>query len=62
MVAAVCGWHVRHAVAAAEIERRLDRGERMAIAARAIAETYAVLTRLPPPTGSRRLTHGRWCG
>jgi len=49
MVAAVCGWHVRHAVAAAEIERRLNRGERMAIAAHAIAETYAVLTRLPPP-------------
>jgi predicted nucleic acid-binding protein len=47
MVAAVCAWHVRHAVAAAEIERRLDRGERMAIAAHAIAETYAVLTRLP---------------
>jgi len=49
MVAAVCGWHVRHAAAAAEIERRLDRGERMAIAAHAIAEAYAVLTRLPPP-------------
>ena len=49
MVAAVCGWHVRHAAAAAEIERRLDRGERMAIAAHAIAETYAVLTRLPAP-------------
>lgn len=49
MVAAVCTWHVRHAAAAAEIERRLDRGERMTIAAHAIAETYAVLTRLPPP-------------
>ena len=49
MVAAVCAWHVRHAAAAAEIERRLDRGERMAIAAHAIAETYAVLTRLPAP-------------
>jgi predicted nucleic acid-binding protein len=49
MVAAVCGWHVRHAAAAAEIEGRLDRGERMAIAAHAIAETYAVLTRLPAP-------------
>jgi predicted nucleic acid-binding protein len=49
MVAAVCGWHVRHAAAAAEIERRLGRGERMAIAAHAIAETYAVLTRLPTP-------------
>jgi predicted nucleic acid-binding protein len=49
MVAAVCAWHVRHAAAAAEIERRLDRGERMAIAAHAVAETYAVLTRLPAP-------------
>lgn len=49
MVAAVCGWHVEHAAAAAEIERRLERGEGMAIAAHAIAETYAVLTRLPPP-------------
>jgi len=49
MVAAVCGWHVHHAAAAAEIERRLERGERMAVAAHAVAETYAVLTRLPPP-------------
>jgi predicted nucleic acid-binding protein len=49
MVAAVCGWHVRHAAAAAEIERRLDRGERMAIAVHAVAETYAVLTQLPAP-------------
>ena len=49
MVAAVCAWHVRHAAAAAEIERRLDRGERLVIAAHAIAETYAVLTRLPAP-------------
>ena len=31
------------------IERRLDRGERMAIAAHALVETYAVLTRLPAP-------------
>lgn len=49
MVAAVCGWHVRHAAATSEIERRLGRGQRMAIAVHAIAETYAVLTRLPPP-------------
>lgn len=48
-MAAVCTWHVRHAAAAAEIERRLDRGERLVIAAHAIAETYAVLTRLPAP-------------
>ncbi len=49
MVAAVCGWHERHAAAAVEIERRLDRGERLVIAAHAIAETYAVLTRLSAP-------------
>jgi predicted nucleic acid-binding protein len=49
MVAAVCAWHERHAAAAAEIERRLGRGERMAIAVHAVAETYAVLTRLPAP-------------
>jgi predicted nucleic acid-binding protein len=49
MVAAVCTWPVRHAAAAAEMERRLERGERLSIAAHAIAETYAVLTRLPAP-------------
>jgi predicted nucleic acid-binding protein len=49
MIAAVCSWHARHAAAATEIGRRLDRGERLVIAAHAIAETYAVLTRLPPP-------------
>jgi predicted nucleic acid-binding protein len=47
MVAAVCSWHERHAAAAAGIERRLERGETMAIAAHAIVEAYAVLTRLP---------------
>ena len=49
MVAAVCSWHERHAAAAAEIERRLERGETMAIAAHAVVEAYAVLTRLPAP-------------
>lgn len=49
MVAAVCTWHEHHAAAAAGIERRLDRGDRMAIAAHALVETYAVLTRLPAP-------------
>ena len=49
MVAAVCSWHERHAAAADAIERRLDRGERLAIAAHALVEAYAVLTRLPAP-------------
>jgi predicted nucleic acid-binding protein len=49
MVAAVCTWHEHHAAASGEIEARLKRGERLAVAAPALVETYAVLTRLPPP-------------
>jgi predicted nucleic acid-binding protein len=49
MVAAVCTWHERHAAAVAAIEQRLDRGDRLAVAAHAIIEAYAVLTRLPAP-------------
>jgi predicted nucleic acid-binding protein len=49
MVAAVCTWHEHHLAAAAEIDRRLGRGERLAVAAPALVETYAVLTRLPSP-------------
>jgi predicted nucleic acid-binding protein len=49
MVAAVCTWHERHLAAANEIERRLARSERLVVAAHSLAETYAVLTRLPAP-------------
>ena len=49
MVAAVCVWHEDHDAARMAIERRLDEGERMAVPAHALAETYAVLTRLPAP-------------
>jgi len=49
MIAAVCGWHERHVAALTAIERRLDEGERMAVPAHALIETYAVLTRLPAP-------------
>ncbi len=49
MIAAVCAWHEEHATARAGIERRLDGGEKLAIAAHALVETYAVLTRLPAP-------------
>lgn len=49
MVAAVCGWHEHHAAAASAIERRLDSGQRLAVPAHALVETYAVLTRLPAP-------------
>lgn len=49
MVAAVSAWHERHRDAAAEIERRLDRGDVMVAAGPALVEAYAVLTRLPAP-------------
>jgi predicted nucleic acid-binding protein len=49
MVAAVCSWHEHHPAAAAEINRRLRRGQRLCVPAPALVETYAVLTRLPPP-------------
>lgn len=49
LVAAVCAWHEHHHRAGEELERRLDQGERMLLAAPALVEAYAVLTRLPPP-------------
>lgn len=49
MIAAVCGWHERHAAAAAAIEQRLERGDHLVVAAHALVEAYAVLTRLPAP-------------
>jgi predicted nucleic acid-binding protein len=49
IIAAVCGWHKHHPEAAAEIERRLEGKERLATAAHALAEAYAVLTRMPAP-------------
>jgi predicted nucleic acid-binding protein len=49
LVAAVCGWHEHHRQAAAELNRRLAAKEPMIVAAPAVVEAYAVLTRLPPP-------------
>jgi predicted nucleic acid-binding protein len=49
IVACVCSWHVHHAQAVSEIEARLAAGEKMMTAAHALAESYAVLTRLPAP-------------
>ncbi|SRR6266496_5851791 len=49
MVAAVCTWHERHEAAADEIDRRLRARESLVIAVPALAEAYAVLTRLPAP-------------
>lgn len=49
MVAAVCAWHEHHEAAANEIESRLASRAKMIVAAPALVEAYAVLTRLPPP-------------
>lgn len=49
MIAAVCAWHEHHDRAAEEIRRRLNQGEEMFVAAPALIEAYAVLTRLPAP-------------
>jgi predicted nucleic acid-binding protein len=49
MIAAICTWHEHHERAAKEIVQRLGRGEMMIVAAPALVEAYAVLTRLPSP-------------
>ena len=49
MVAAVCTWHEHHGHAGGELNRRLAQKEPMILAAPALVEAYAVLTRLPPP-------------
>ncbi len=49
MVSAVCAWHEHHGAAEAEITRRLEQRQPLLVAAPALIEAYAVLTRLPPP-------------
>lgn len=49
MIAAVCSWHEHHEAAVNEIGTRLARRAKMIVAAPALVEAYAVLTRLPPP-------------
>lgn len=49
MIAAVCSWHDFHERARDELLMRLKRKESMVIAGPALVESYAVLTRLPPP-------------
>jgi predicted nucleic acid-binding protein len=49
LVAAVCSWHEHHTATSAEVALREKRGEKMVMAAPALIEAYAVLTRLPLP-------------
>ena len=49
LIATFCSWHVHHRAVSAEIRRRLSAGQTMKIASHTLAESYAVLTRLPAP-------------
>jgi predicted nucleic acid-binding protein len=49
IVAVVCDWHADQRAAIAELERRIDRGESMAVPVHALTEAYSVLTRFPAP-------------
>jgi predicted nucleic acid-binding protein len=49
IIAVLSRWHEHHTAARQELDRRLDRGEMMVVAAPALVEAYSVLTRLPQP-------------
>jgi predicted nucleic acid-binding protein len=49
LIAAVCSWHQHHPRTRKELQLRAADGEELVLAAHSLAETYAVLTRLPPP-------------
>jgi predicted nucleic acid-binding protein len=49
LIAAVCAWHEHHEAAVDAVESRRGAGQRLVVAGHALAETYAVLTRLPSP-------------
>ena len=49
LIAAICAWHEFHEAAAEAVESRLVSGQGLVLAGHALAETYAVLTRLPSP-------------
>ena len=49
VVALLCPWQASHARTTAAVTERLDRGAALLLAAPALAEAYAVLTRMPAP-------------
>jgi predicted nucleic acid-binding protein len=49
LVAAVMPQHEHHAATVSDLARRRSAGDTMVMAAPAVIEAYAVLTRLPPP-------------
>ena len=48
-VAAALRFHPDHEPCRSEVERRLNRGDDMVLAAHSLAEVYSTLTRMPPP-------------
>jgi predicted nucleic acid-binding protein len=49
IVAALLSWHEKHRPAASAVERALASKEGIVIPSHALVESYAVMTRLPPP-------------
>ncbi|MBI5529733.1 MAG: PIN domain-containing protein [Deltaproteobacteria bacterium] len=64
-VAAVCAWHEHHAATVAALAVEAKAGHGIVIAAPALVEAYAVLTRLPQPhrlalADAHHLLEGNW--
>ena len=67
LVAVLCAWHQHHERTLAELERRIVDGQELILSAHSLVETYAVLTRLPPPNRLRgrdafALIEENWAG
>ena len=67
LVAAFCSWHEHHQPAAGALEAMACQRRRLVLAAPVLLETYAVLTRLPPPhrlspDSARELMRGNLAG
>lgn len=65
LVASLCDWHQHYRLSRNEIVERTDGGQELVLAAHSLAETYAVLTRLPghyrlPPGTAIALLHKNW--
>jgi predicted nucleic acid-binding protein len=65
LVAALCTWHEHHDRTKREIEARDASKQQQVLSAHSLAETYAVLTRLPPPfrlkgADARSLLEANW--
>ena len=65
LVASVCDWHQHYSLSRNEILGRTQAGQELVLAAHSLAETYAVLTRLPghyrlPPEAAIALIQRNW--